>query len=206
MDQAALHNAYAAEYDGQIPAYECYLAEALFGLCYEYVRPGETLLDLGIGSGLSAAPFAKAGLQVYGMDFSESMLDLCRAKGIAVELRRHDLQNIPWPYDNRAFDHVICCGVMHFIAGLDALFAEAARLLRPGGLFAFTIKWPAVPNPERHSYEQVTSDGLDVFAHSLVYVADLLRRNRLQRAKTMRCFVGEDIFSVHVSRNQEAGA
>ena len=48
-DSATLHDAYAA--------YDCYLAEALFGLCYEFVQPAQHLLDLGIGSGLSAASF-----------------------------------------------------------------------------------------------------------------------------------------------------
>ena len=73
-DQATLHDAYAADYDAQVSAYDCYLAEALFGLCYDFVQPGQSLLDLGIGSGLSAAPFARAGLRVAGMDFAPAML------------------------------------------------------------------------------------------------------------------------------------
>ena len=86
-DQATLHDAYAADYDAQVSAYDCYLAEALFGLCYDFVQPGQSLLDLGIGSGLSAAPFARAGLRVAGMDFAPGMLDLCRAK-----IRRAELE------------------------------------------------------------------------------------------------------------------
>ena len=139
-DQAALHDAYAADYDAQVVAYDCYLAEALFGLCYDFVRPGQNLLDLGIGSGLSAAPFARAGLRVSGMDFAPAMLDLCRAKGIAVDLRQHNLCQLPWPYDPASFDHTVCCGVFHFIADLEPVFRGAADVLRPGGLFAFTTQ------------------------------------------------------------------
>jgi 2-polyprenyl-3-methyl-5-hydroxy-6-metoxy-1,4-benzoquinol methylase len=39
------------------------------------------LLDAGIGSGLSAQLLARAGLEVYGMDFSPAMVEVCRAKG-----------------------------------------------------------------------------------------------------------------------------
>jgi predicted TPR repeat methyltransferase len=125
---ASLHDAYAAGYDDQVEAYEAYTAEALFGLCYALVAPGERLLDLGIGSGLSAALFARAGLRVDGMDFSAAMLDLCRAKGICDDLKRHDLQDLPWPYGQAAYDHVTCCGVLHFIADPAPIFREAARV------------------------------------------------------------------------------
>lgn len=35
---AAFHDAYAAHYDDEVRVYECYLAEVLFGLCFEYVK------------------------------------------------------------------------------------------------------------------------------------------------------------------------
>lgn len=192
-----LHDAYAAGYDAQVAAYDCYLAEALFGLCYEFVRPGERLLDLGIGSGLSAAPFARAGLRVSGMDFAPAMLDLCRAKGIAADLRQHDLQDIPWPYGPASFDHAICVGVFHFIDNLGAIFTEVGRVLRPSGLFAFTTKWPA--GASAHPYEQQRVGELDTFAHAPGYVTALLAAIHLDRRRLLRCFVGQDIFCVWVA-------
>lgn len=192
---AVLHDAYAAEYDDQVRAYECYLAEVLFGLSYEYIQPGERLLDLGIGSGLSAAPFAKAGLRVWGVDFSPAMLDVCRAKGIAEGLKVHDLQVAPWPYAAGAFDHVISCGLLHFIANLDAIFSETARVLRPGGLFTFTTKSPASAEiPQRRYERQSTAGGPDVFDHFPAYLAALIAGNGFERLKVVRCFVGQDIF------------
>lgn len=191
---AALHDAYAADYDSQISAYECYLAEALFGLGYEFMRPGERLLDLGIGSGLSAAPFARAGLRVSGMDFSPAMLDLCRIKGIAEDLRLHDLGDTPWPYPAEAFDHVVCCGVFHFIADPAAVFAETARVTRPGGLFAFTTRWPAAAIDQ--PYEQSTAGDFSVYAHAPAHVRALLDRHGFIPRRTLRCFVGEDVFAL----------
>jgi predicted TPR repeat methyltransferase len=202
VELAARHDAYAADYDEQVRAYGAYLTEVLFGLVYEWATPGQRLLDLGIGTGLSAALFAKAGLNVYGMDFSPAMLDLCRAKGTTVDLRQQDLQQIPWPYPGESFDHAVCCGVFHFIGALDTLFGETDRVLRPGGLFAFTTKDPLTAPAEDLPFERTVSDGLVVYNHSPTYIDALIQDRRLDRMKVMRCFVGEDIFSAWVVQKQ----
>lgn len=191
---AAQHDAYAADYDQQVQAYGCYVAEVLFGLIYEDVRPGQHLLDLGIGSGLSAVLFAKAGLRVYGLDFSPAMLELCRVKGIAVDLQQWDLLTTPWPYPTESFDHAVCCGVFHFIAELEAIFDETKRVLCPAGLFAFTTKAPATGIDTGRAYEQTSGDGLDIFAHSPSYLEGLLARHHFTAEKTLRCFVGDEQF------------
>jgi ubiquinone/menaquinone biosynthesis C-methylase UbiE len=191
---AAHHNAYAADYDVQIEAYGCYLAEVLFGLAYDYIQPGHQLLDLGIGSGLSAALFAKAGLNVSGMDFSVAMLDICRAKGIAVELREQDLLQTPWPYPSSKFDHAVCCGVFHFIDKLETIFDETDRVLKPGGMFTFTSKAASIPVEESQAFTRSRNGELDIFCHSLTYLNEQLDRHNFARKKLMRCFVADDIF------------
>ena len=201
-DQAALHDAYAADYDAQVAAYDCYLAEALFGLCYDFVQPGQSLLDLGIGSGLSAAPFARAGLRVAGMDFAPAMLDLCRAKGIAVDLRQHDLCQLPWPYKPASFDHVICCGVFHFIADLEPVFRGAADVLRPGGLFAFTTRWPATALAPGEPFARRVEGGLAVFSHAPDTIAALMAGVGFDRLRQLRCYVGQDVFAIWVARRR----
>jgi ubiquinone/menaquinone biosynthesis C-methylase UbiE len=200
---AARHDAYAAGYDEQVRAYDCYLAEALFGLAYEFVRPGERLLDLGIGSGLSAELFAKAGLRVWGVDFSPAMLDLCRAKRIAVDLRRHDLQDAPWPYAPGAFDHAVCCGVLHFIADPQLIFEETARVLQPGGIFAFTTKWPVAGEATLEPVTQTTVGEIDIFAQSPASVVSIMERCGFERLKRLHCYVGEVGFLAWVVRKQD---
>ena len=205
MDQAAHHDAYAADYDHEVEVYGCYLAEALFGLSYASVRPGQSLLDLGIGTGLSAQLFARAGLAVYGMDFSPAMLDLCRAKGCAVDLKQGDVLSLPWPYPPKAFEHGVCCGVLHFIPDLEAVFSETARVLREGGLFAFTTKSPLSPAVANGRYERVSADGLDVFSHAPAYIEALIRQSGFQRRRDLRCFVGQDIFQVWLVIHNTSG-
>lgn len=200
---AAHHDAYAADYDDQVRTYGAYLAEVLFGLTYEELQPGRRLLDLGIGSGLSAALFTKAGLAVYGIDFSPAMLDLCRAKGIAVDLRQQDLRQTPWPYRDRFFDAAVCCGVFHFIGELETIFAETERVLRPGGQFAFTTKAPLRPLESGQDFDRQQSDKLDVFSHTTAYLQAVLEQHGFRREKALRCFVGDDIFWVWLARKAE---
>jgi predicted TPR repeat methyltransferase len=98
MIPSSLHDLYAADYDNQVQACKCHVADALFGLCYEFIQPRQHLLNVRIGSGLSAALFPKAGLEIRGMDFSAAMLEVCRHKRIAVKLKQHNLQKTPWTY------------------------------------------------------------------------------------------------------------
>jgi predicted TPR repeat methyltransferase len=195
------HDAYASDYDQQVQAAGCYLEEVLFGLSFEYIQPKQRLLDLGIGSGLSAAPITKAGLQVVGMDFSEAMLDLCRVKGIAAELKLHDLQATPWPFPAETFDHLVCCGVFHFMADLETIFEEAERVLRGNGIFAFTTKAAQRTNSHGQKYDQQTVDDFDIFAHHQEYIGDLTAQVQFERLKRLRCFVGQELFYVWVTRN-----
>jgi ubiquinone/menaquinone biosynthesis C-methylase UbiE len=76
----------ASEYDTQAKLSNWLGPEAVFGLTYEYVKPGQSLLDLGIGSGLSSILFHKTGLRIYGLDGSGEILKVCAAKNFAVEL------------------------------------------------------------------------------------------------------------------------
>lgn len=194
----ALHDAYAVDYDAQVQAYDCHIGDLLFGLCYEFVRPGQRLLDAGIGSGLSAQLFAQAGLEVHGMDFSAAMLAICRAKGLAADLRLHDLTQAPWPYPAACFDHLVCCGVLHFIPELDAVFDEAARVLLPGGVFAFTTRQPAGPVGLSTPFERHTAGDFAIYSHAAACVEALLAQRGFTVLKTQRCLVGEDVFVLWV--------
>jgi ubiquinone/menaquinone biosynthesis C-methylase UbiE len=129
---------FAAGYDNQSREYGWFCPEILFGLSYKHIKPGQTLLDIGIGTGLSSELFHKAGLQIYGIDGSEEMLEICESKNIAVELKQHDLLDIPLPFPDASFNHVMVSGVFHLLGDLDPLFAETARLIKDGGIVGFT--------------------------------------------------------------------
>ena len=62
-DSIRTHNEQATEYDQQAHEYGWFGGEVLFGLSFEYMNPQDRLLNIGIGTGLSSQPFAKAGLE-----------------------------------------------------------------------------------------------------------------------------------------------
>jgi predicted TPR repeat methyltransferase len=127
----------AAEfYDSEARATGWLGPEVAFGLIYEYVSPGQSILDMGIGTGLASVLFRKAGLKVHGLDVSQEMLDACRWKGFD-DLTQHDLTNPPYPLAAGSFDLVACIGVLSFLGDLSPVFAETARVLKTGGIFVF---------------------------------------------------------------------
>jgi predicted TPR repeat methyltransferase len=132
------NDAMVAAYDAEAEACGWFGPEVAFGLAYTYVQPGQSILDIGIGTGLGSVLFRKAGLNVYGMDISPKMLDACRSKGFTA-LQLHDLGEPPFPYDSESMDHAVCTGVLNFFSDLSPVFKETARILRKGGLFAFVV-------------------------------------------------------------------
>jgi len=135
-EQDAYEN-WADEYDTQSLKHQWQVPSALFGMMYLQLHAGQSLLDLGMGTGLGSLPFHKAGLKIHGLEKSPAMIGQCRNRGLPWELYHHDLTNIPWPVEDDCIDHVISAGVFHFIGELDTLISEASRVIRSGGLFGF---------------------------------------------------------------------
>ncbi|MGH1341684.1 MAG: class I SAM-dependent methyltransferase [Nannocystales bacterium] len=94
---------------------------------------GLDVLDVGCGTGRHAHWMARNGAHVTGVDFSLGMLEQLRSKD-APELRliEHDLtQGLPQTDDSA--DLVTCCLVLEHLPKLELIFAEMARVCRPGG-------------------------------------------------------------------------
>jgi len=107
------------------------------------LRTGERVLDLGSGSGTDA--FAAAHLvgqsgRVVGVDFTPEQLEKARRLAAAtgfdqvVEFWERRIEVLPMA--DGAFDCVISNGVINLSADKEKVFAEAARVLRPGGRLA----------------------------------------------------------------------
>jgi arsenite methyltransferase len=106
------------------------------------LREGEVVLDLGSGAGadalISARRVGPTG-KVYGLDMTDEMLALARANAAAagadnVEFLKGYIEEVPLP--DGAVDVVISNCVINLAADKRRVFAEAARVLAPGGRFA----------------------------------------------------------------------
>ena len=194
----------ASQYDEEVKAYNSYGHNVIFGMGFEFVSPNEKLLDIGIGTGLASMQFARVGLKVYGLDTSQEMLDACRSKSFTEELKKCDISREPIPYKDSFFDHVVCCGVLHFVSDLNILFPEIKRVIKKGGIFAFTV----APQEKAVAYiEEPTAWGISIFKHSPKYIMELLETNGMELLKEQRLLIkGADklsydmLFSVLICR------
>jgi len=93
-----------------------------------------TVLDLGVGTGSIAAELAPVVCRVIGVDREQAMLDAASRRCEAypnVELVQASLDDLP--LDEDVVDAALCMLVLHHLADVPAVLAEARRVVRPGG-------------------------------------------------------------------------
>ena len=170
----------ASEYDALVEQFQSHADAAVFGMMYDHIRAGERILDIGIGTGLASERLARYGLEVYGVDSSQAMLEQCAQKGIAKGLTLADVNAETVPFDDAFFDHVLTCGVLHFFEDLAQVFGEVVRVLKEGGTFTFTIMADADGGPDGGTVQRRhTKWGRDVFLQGSAYVKELCDRKGL---------------------------
>ncbi|MFB9558554.1 class I SAM-dependent methyltransferase [Streptomyces roseoviridis] len=129
------YDAEAAHYDetrGGVPR-----AEAAADAVLRLLPPGtRTLLDLACGTGLVTERLARPGLAVYGADAAHAMLRTAAGR-VPGRLVRADARRLPLP--DGSVDAVSAVWLLHLVPFTEEIVAEAARVLRPGGVFLTTV-------------------------------------------------------------------
>lgn len=126
------------------------------------LAPGMRLVDIACGTGVGVAEAARRGAQTLGVDFSPEMLAQASRRNGGLAFLQADAQHLP--VEDSVLDAAISNFGMHHVERPELALAEAHRVLRPGGRFAFTFWVKPQDNPAwRLLQEAVAAHGrLDV--------------------------------------------
>jgi len=92
---------------------------------------GQTLLDIGCGTGHWSLFFAGMGYQVKGVDIAPEMIEVARSKVPECSFQVADVYDLP--FDDGAFDVVAAMATLEFLPDSAAAVGEMVRCTRRGG-------------------------------------------------------------------------
>ncbi len=113
------------------------------------LRPGDRVLDIGCGEGRHCHGIQMlTRAQAIGVDLDDASLRIAAERGRdlpgdgTAEFQKSDAGHLP--FADGAFDAAICSEVLEHVPDMQAVIAEAARVIKHGGIFAVSVPraWP----------------------------------------------------------------
>jgi ubiquinone/menaquinone biosynthesis C-methylase UbiE len=115
-------------------------AEAAILRRYAPEVAGGRILDLGVGGGRTTASLLELSSDYVGVDYSHKMIELCRGRFPSVQFHVGDARDLS-DFSDSSFDFVLFSyNGIDEVDHLDrlAVLGEIHRIIKPGGLFAFS--------------------------------------------------------------------
>jgi predicted TPR repeat methyltransferase len=138
-----LFDQYAAKFDRHLVEALAYRGPEILDAALARAAPGRIFahaLDLGCGAGLFGAAFRGRVKRLTGIDLSPAMIEQARGKSLYDRLIVADLLDFLAAEPDQSADLAAAADVFVYIGDLAPVFAAVARVLEPGGLFAFTAQ------------------------------------------------------------------
>ena len=106
---------------------------------------GRDVLEIGCGGAQCSIAFALRGARVTALDLSDQQLEFARALAarheVEIAFRQHDIKDLA-PIASDSQDIVFSAFALTFVADRKGTFREVCRVLRPGGVFVFSLDHP----------------------------------------------------------------
>jgi predicted TPR repeat methyltransferase len=136
-------DSYAEDFDKSLLKELGYQAPKVLGTTVLKTRgsraPKADICDIGCGTGLVGLELKGIARTLTGVDLSRKMAAQSRARGIYDRVAVSEVTKFLRANKAR-YDIVTAADVLIYFGDVTALFRAAARALRPGGLFAFTVE------------------------------------------------------------------
>jgi ubiquinone/menaquinone biosynthesis C-methylase UbiE len=111
----------------------------------EFIRPGQSLIDINAGTGIDAVHFAQAGLTVHAMDIAEGMVNEIWKK-IELHSLHHSVTAEQRSFSEagqlapKTFDHCFSnFGGLNCVPDLRPIADQLRRIVRPGGMVTVVV-------------------------------------------------------------------
>lgn len=144
------------------------------------LTPGEMVLDLGAGTGVSTVELARSGAFVVGVDISQGMLRAGKKARPAAPLLAGDALALPFP--DAVFDAVTISFALRNVHDPAAAITEMARVAKPGGRLVVCEFSHPVNGAFRYAYLRYLMGALPAVARAVssnpdayVYLAESIR-------------------------------
>jgi predicted TPR repeat methyltransferase len=137
-----LFDQFSADYDARMRGQLGYRAPEILRELAHLVMPlaqDLIVLDLGCGTGLAGEAFAPLATAIDGVDLSPAMIARARARKLYRELTVGDIESA-LTEGGADYDLVLAADTLVYLGDLAATFEGAARRLKAGGQFLFTVE------------------------------------------------------------------
>ena len=119
--------------------------EQIIPLALEELAGRHIVLDVGCGDGQIARALSAQGSEVLGIDPTQLHINIARERAGGPTYEVGSATRLPVADNSQ--DAVVACLVFEHIDEVDAVIAEVARVLKPGGQFSFFLNHPLLQTP-----------------------------------------------------------
>lgn len=163
------------------------------------------ILIPGFGYGRNAKPFREAGLEVTGIEISETAIGFAKEwLGDGIKVYHGPVGDMP--FDAEVYDGIFCHALLHLLdaAGRADFLAKCYAQLRPGGIMVFTAVTKNAgtygkgerSGPDRYR----TKDGVDLFFYDERSIQDEFGRFGTTRSRAGSERNGSEFWMIACSR------